>query len=277
MDVQVANDNLLILQYVAGYVSKWNESYHTDWIFTVQTPPALTAFRYIALLSICEPEMWMLLTSKKLSWCDSTRSQFRVPDASHAGSHAVVRQYYARPDDLHHLSFHQYLRQYNVTVIPPKCYKPGTSVLVGLQYLSIYNPMYCSQLLLMTYPHRDIADILPTCEDTPPQIKHFKVASILLPDYVHNMKNFEDELHACGHKQGFIKTAMYYIESLHDMLYLHQQAALPVLTVHGHDTAPLPSTPLGTAQEHAFACFKRVLEQCTEYYICTGGHSNAQE
>ena len=149
MDVQVANDNSLILQYVAGYVSKWNESYHTDRIFTAQAPPALTAFRYIASLSICEPEMWMLLTSKKLSWCDSTRSQFRVPDASHAGSHTVVRQYYARLGDLDHLSLHQYLREYNVTVTLPKCYKPSTSVLVGLQYLSIYNPMYFFQLLLM--------------------------------------------------------------------------------------------------------------------------------
>jgi len=114
MDVQVANDNSLILQYVAGYVSKWNESYHTDRIFTVQAPPAVTAIRYIASLSICKPEMWMLVTSKELSRCDSTRSKFCVPDASDAGSHAVVRQYYARPDD-HHLSLHQYLRQYNVS------------------------------------------------------------------------------------------------------------------------------------------------------------------
>ena len=78
------------------------------------------------------------------------------------------------------------------------------------------------------------------------------------------MENFEDELHGCD---------MLY----HDMLYLHQQAALPLLTVHGHDTSTPPTAPLSTSQQHAFASFKRLLEQHTEYYIYTGGHSNAHE
>ena len=269
MDVQVANDNSLILQYVAGYVSKWKESFHADSIFTAQAPPALTAFRYIASLSICEPEMWMLLTSKKLSWCDSTRTQFRVPDASHAATHTVVLQYYARSHDCESMSLHQYLREYNVAVTPPKRYKAGTSVLVGVQYLSIYNPMYFFQLLLMTYPHRDIADITPSSDDSPPQIKYFKLASIHLPHVVNNIKKFEDELHACGHKIGFIKTAGCYLQSLQDILYLHQRAALPQMTIHPYTTSYSDTAPLSTTQEHAFACFKRLLDQRTEYYSHT--------
>ena len=153
MDVQVASDNSRILQYVAGYISKWKESYHPNSTFTAQSSPTLIAFKHLCTLSICEPEMWILLSNKKLSWCDSTRSAYQVPDPCHASENMELSNYHPHPENLENLSFLRYLRSYNASVCPPKQYKDGTSVLVGLQYLSIYNPVYFFQFLLMNHPH----------------------------------------------------------------------------------------------------------------------------
>ena len=208
MDVQVATDNSLLLQYVSGYVSKWKESYHCASAFTAQSPPSLTAFRYLASLSICEPEMWMLLTNKKLSWCDSTRVSFRVPDDSHAATNKEVVHYYARPHHHDNLSLLEYLRLYNTSVTPPKLYKDNASILVGLQYLSIYNPKYFFQYLLVNYPHRRVDDILlPTAEDIPPQLVHFAVAHRLMPEHFTSTDHFADELQKSGNTHAFTRTA----------------------------------------------------------------------
>ena len=235
---------------------------------TAQSPPSLTAFRYLASLSICEPEMWILLTNKKLSWCDSTRVSYRVPDDSHAATNKEVVHYYARPRHHDNLSVLVYLRLYNTSVTPPKLYKDNASILVGLQYLSIYNTKYFFQYLLVYYPHRRVDDILPTTKDIPPQLVHFAVAHRLMLEHFTSTDHFADELHNSGNTQAFTRTACHYLESLQDLLYLQQQAALPVISSDVSLTISQSRAPLSTTQVQPFMCFKRRFF-CSCIPLCT--------
>ena len=154
------------------------------------------SFRYLASLSICEPEKWILLTNRKLSWCDSTRVSYKVPDDSHAATNKELVHYYAHPRHHDNLSLLEYHRLYNTSVTPPKLYKDNASILVGLQYLSIYNRKYFFQYLLVNYPHRRVDDILPTTKDIPPQLVHFAVAHLLMNYITLVILRLLQELHA---------------------------------------------------------------------------------
>ena len=65
MDVQFNNGQNMLLKYASGYVSKGKESYHIDSRYSIFLNPATAAIRYAMHLDICEPEMWVLLSSKK--------------------------------------------------------------------------------------------------------------------------------------------------------------------------------------------------------------------
>ena len=64
MDVKTTNGCGMILKYVASYVSKAHESYHSDALYCRELRPSTAAFRYAQSLDMCEPGMWVLLSSK---------------------------------------------------------------------------------------------------------------------------------------------------------------------------------------------------------------------
>ena len=71
MDVQSANREGMLLKYAASYVSKWHDAFNNDSMFSLHVGPYEAAYRHLKGLRPLEPQMWMSLTSKKISWSQS--------------------------------------------------------------------------------------------------------------------------------------------------------------------------------------------------------------
>ena len=57
MDVQATDGKSMLLKYVSSYVTKWKESYHSENLEVATISPSTAAFKYLASMDICEPEM----------------------------------------------------------------------------------------------------------------------------------------------------------------------------------------------------------------------------
>ena len=71
MDVQSANAKGMLLKYVASYITKWHGAFDDDALFSVHVRPYEAAYRHLRGLRPLEPEMWLSLSSKKVSWSKS--------------------------------------------------------------------------------------------------------------------------------------------------------------------------------------------------------------
>ena len=66
----------MLMRYVLSYVSKSKKLIHIDTLYTSTLSPATTAFNYAMLLDIAEPEVWVIITSRKISWTNAERKQY---------------------------------------------------------------------------------------------------------------------------------------------------------------------------------------------------------
>ena len=97
MDVQTTDGKTMILKYVASYVTKWKESYHNDTMDVPTISPSTAAFKYLATMDVCKPEMWVLLSNNKISWTPSTRKSFIAPTPTKAQTNTLLSKYHTRP------------------------------------------------------------------------------------------------------------------------------------------------------------------------------------
>ena len=67
MDVQFSDGNNTLLQYVSSYVSKWQDAYSTDKLFSRLTSPYQATYRHIKELNVWKPEMFLCMSSIKMS------------------------------------------------------------------------------------------------------------------------------------------------------------------------------------------------------------------
>ncbi len=79
MDVQTSDGHGMLLKYVSAYISKSHESYHKDIFYTPDICPSTAAIKYSLSLDICEPEVWVNLSCKKISWTNSMRKNSPYP------------------------------------------------------------------------------------------------------------------------------------------------------------------------------------------------------
>ena len=200
MDVQTTNGTLMLMKYVTSFVAKGKESFHSDALYTSSLSPATTAFKYAMSLDIGEPEMWALLTSRKLSWTNATRKQFPIPLSPElAASSVIVQKYYARAAPFHNSTLLQWLRIVDETQAVPTRYTKTKIVLVGLKFCSIFNPAYFFQYLLVNFPHRTVDFITPPSGNhLPLQILYFHKAHLLLPDTFNDGSSFANTLEVSG-------------------------------------------------------------------------------
>ena len=144
-------------------------------MFSVHVGPYKGAYRHLKGLRPLEPQMWMSLTSKKISWSQSRTKKLTVPirDSVQPESHKANCK---RPDTEEALSFLEWLRPYDEKQKPPKKYKGGNT-LVGCKLCSTYNDQYYFQQLVMHLPHRKVSDLLhPDDKELPEQIRNFAAA-----------------------------------------------------------------------------------------------------
>lgn len=79
MDVQSTDGKSMILRYVTSYVSKWQDAYANDALYSTHVTAYQAAYRHLKEYKPSEPEMWLQLSSKKFAWSASRTKRFVVP------------------------------------------------------------------------------------------------------------------------------------------------------------------------------------------------------
>lgn len=131
MDLQFSNGNDMLLQYVSSYVSKWQDAYSSERLFSKQTSPYQAAYRHIKDINVCEPEMWFYMSSMKMAWSSSRTKEFCPPKSEEFTPTATYTKYLGRARAAENLSFVQWLRHYQHTRAAP--------VAQRWQYTCIYS------------------------------------------------------------------------------------------------------------------------------------------
>ena len=176
MDVQTTDHRSMILRYVTSYVSKFKDARSNDSLYSRHVTPAMAAYRHLADMKPLEPEMIVTLTSAKLAWSNNSTKRYIPPRPINAAESAMVTKYLARPVDAHSLTLLEFLRQYDTAKSTPKPYKRGVA-LVGVKYVSVFNPVFFFQHLLLNVTFTSLEDIVhPDHERLPEDLKHFAAA-----------------------------------------------------------------------------------------------------
>ena len=277
MDVQTTDGRGMILKYVASYVCKAQESYHSDALYCRDLAPSTAAFRYALSLDICEPEMWVLLSSKKISWSVGTRKKFTVPIEEGAAINNTLLKYYNRPEKYDHQSLLQWLHSVDETKSPPKDYSKKKNILVGIKHVSYMNPQYFFQHLLLHFPHRDLNDVLPVSDDNlPSQIRHFHTAHMLMAEIFSDPTSFTDTIEHEGHKQYYVITVRSYIQSCIDLDNMYHRQLLPTAVI-GNDSINADSSAM-SLQGNQLVVYNLLKEMITlreSFIASTGEYTSA--
>ena len=229
MDVQTGNGGQMLMKYVTSHVSQGKDSFHSNVLYSSTAPPATAALKYAMSLDVAEPEMWVLLTSRKLSWTNATRKKYSlqvIPEI--AAKDRVLEKYYSRSESTESLSLGGWLRIVDDTQAVPERYLDTKAVLVGLRFCSVFKSGYFFQYLVAHYPHRILADIYPP-EDMsiPDVILYFHKVHHLLPTVFPDGISFAKKLGVYGHKDYFLEIVASYVQSLIDMNNLYRRGLLP--------------------------------------------------
>lgn len=128
--------------------------------------------------------------------------------------------YLQRPPTEEDQTLLQWLRCHQTSGSKPKPYGDHR-VLVGVKYVSLFNPIFFYQHLTMNFPHREANQLRHAGEDTMPDtINHFSQCIALTPQYWDTAETITAEFELEGHKAYFINRIVSYVQSLHDILYL---------------------------------------------------------
>ena len=165
--------------------------------------------------------MVLQLTSIKIAWTNSRTKPFTAPTPGQT-QHKVHLKYLGCPANHEHLTFLQWLREYDHDKNPPKRYK-DRSTLVGVKHLSPFNPIFFYQLLIMNLPHRTLDELHDLREERLPEpIKHFVPAREKLPHILGSRETILGYLSSESHQGSYLKTIVLYIQSLQDIYALWQ-------------------------------------------------------
>ena len=188
----------MILQYVASDVSKWQDAYSNDAIFSTHIGPHQAAYRHVRTLKPLEPEMWLALSSIKMSWLPSQRKKLSVPPIQRLHENRTYQK---------NLSFLQWLRQVDETKQPPLPYTDG-STLVGIKMVSPFKDSHYLQYLLLHHPQHDHLLL---------QIRYFAAAYSRMNNFWSNA----EQVRTYFSNQQF-DTIVFHIQSMSDFLCLWQ-------------------------------------------------------
>jgi hypothetical protein len=154
MDFQTTDGRGMLLKYVTSYVTKNKDGIDKDSLYSYHVSGGQAAIRYVMDMKPAEPEMWLSLSSTKISWSCSRTKRYIVPSAENACKDKTAEKYRNRPETMSDFSFLSWLRMTDHTKQVPKLYKQGNT-LVGLKTLSFFNKEYFFQYLVIHVPHID--------------------------------------------------------------------------------------------------------------------------
>ena len=125
----------MVLRYVSSYVSKWQDAYANDALYSLHVGPNQAAYKLLSCLKPLEPEMWLALTSTKVSWTNSRRKKFTVLAIGRLEQSSTYKKYLSRAIRYSNLSLLEWLRAVDETKTPPHPYKDNCT-LVGVKTIS---------------------------------------------------------------------------------------------------------------------------------------------
>ena len=180
-DVQLADGKALVLKYVSSYVTKMHESATSEGLYCTDVTGYQAAHSFLRTVTPLEPEMVFQLSNIKVCWTDKFTVLFRPPFPDQTEGDKVYKMYLERPQTEDDQTLLQWLRCHQTSGSKSKPYADDR-VLVGVKYVSIFNPIFFYQHLTMNWPHREVNALRHAEEDTMPDtIKHF--AHTLTPQY----------------------------------------------------------------------------------------------
>ena len=158
MDFQTTNGKAMLLSYVTSYITKWQDGLGPDALYSYHISGGQAAVHYAMDVKPAEPEMWLALSSTKISWSCSKTKRYIVPRPDNESTDKTNEKYRNRPDTMADYSFLVWLRMVDHNKVVPKPHKKGNA-LVGLKVVSFFNKDYFFQYLIMNLPHRQLSDM----------------------------------------------------------------------------------------------------------------------
>ena len=113
MIVQTSDSHGMLLRYVTSYVSKWQDSFYSDSLYSVHVGPYQEAYKHLMCMKPLEPEMWMSLSSTKMSWTRSRRKKLSFHSIENISNNPAYIKYLQWSSSHAHLSFLKWLRLFD--------------------------------------------------------------------------------------------------------------------------------------------------------------------
>lgn len=219
-DVQSTDGKGMVLKYVSSYVLKWHNGASNEGLHCNDVSGFQAACTFLRSMHPLEPEMALQLTNMKIAWTCSRTKRVTPPTPDSASTHSSYQKYLKRRQDENQLSFLEWLRAYNDSPTKPTRYRSGET-LVGVKLLSMFNPLFFYQFLIMHHPHTCEHDLYHPDEDSlPAAVRYFVKAAELAPLIWNSQQGLRNYLAAEAHKAHFVDTVCYFISSLHDICHL---------------------------------------------------------
>ena len=219
-DVQLADGKTLLLKYVSSYVTKMHESATSEGLYCNDITGYQAANSFLRTVKPLEPEMVFQLSNVKVCWSDKMTLVFRPPFPDQTTTNRAYQMYLQCPAAEAHQTLLQCLRCHRTSGSKPKPHDVD-KVLVGVKFVSLFNPIYFYQHLTMHFPHVSPTQLRHPEEDTmPPSIRFFAQAIALAPDHWGTAEQITSLFSKEGHKDYFLNTLVSYVMSLHDILHL---------------------------------------------------------
>jgi hypothetical protein len=78
MDFQTTDNRAMLLRYVTSYVTKRQDGITSSSLYSYNISGGQAAVRYVMEMKPAEPEMWLVLSSTKISWSSSRTKRYNV-------------------------------------------------------------------------------------------------------------------------------------------------------------------------------------------------------
>ena len=208
------------VKYVSSYVTKMHESATSEGLYCKDVTGYQAAHSFLRTVTPLEPEMVFQLSNIKVCWTDKMIILFHPPFPDQTTTHKVYNMYLQRPCAEDDQSLLQWLRCHQTSTSKPKPY-PKDRVLVGVKYVSVFNPIFFYQHLTMHHPHRNIQDLHhPDASTMPSTVAYFAQSAAVTPECWNTSDAIPAFFEKEGHKDYFINTIVSYVHSLYDILHL---------------------------------------------------------
>ena len=169
------------------------------------------------------PEMAFQLSNFKIAWTDKMTRQFTPPHPGQEDGNVVYQLYLRREPAEENLSLLHWLRSH--TVVRNKAKSLGSDkFLVAVKFLSVQNPIFFFQHLLVHHPHRRPSQLRHLEEASMPgAVQFFSQAVNLCPERWTSSPQILGQFDLEGHRSSYLTTLVAFVHTLHDMLFLWQR------------------------------------------------------